>query len=348
MHIWTETPLTEIWNQMRYLERPSNVCRLLSGGIHSHRKQLYSESEELTTRARRIAACIQQADEYFIASEGVGLATKPLLQFYGAQSLAKALILSNDSGIDLSQLKYHGLSTRASTAKATERSTLQTYTDTPSDWAVESEFAIADEGVFPHLSKAAGDTVTSPGTILRFKDLIRCLPDLAQLYRRHYGKSSHCFYLYSEPKLDNQGRYEVFFSSRECLDDLHSAFPEFRIGHEEIEKHSHHGFRSAAALPELPTFGVVEEGTVAGKYYVRPHASGIHRSLTIIYASLFILSIVVRYKPAFWIRVMESSETGSVSIVEAFCNLARRRYPNAILEGIWHERFTYGTPARLS
>ena len=349
MHIWTESPITEIWNQLRYLAYPANASSLLSGRIASKRELLWSESDELRKRAQKVAACIRQADEYFTASDGVGLATRPLLQFYGTQSLAKALIVANNRDADLAQFKHHGLSTKPNSGDAKEKSDLQKYDSDPSRWCLDGEFAVTQKhGVFPRLASTVGDLVSAGPSVLRLRDLLRCLPDLAQLYSRHYDEPSHCFYLYGVPAFDEQGRYEVYFSKNVNRADVLLVFPEFSAGYEVVSEHEHPGFKTVARQQALPAFGVVEEGTVAGDYFVRPHVSGLHNSLTVVYAALFILGMVVRYKPAFWMSTLQADETGSVSMVEAFCTLAKRRFPGDILDALWNEGFTFGTPARLS
>lgn len=346
MYIWTERPIAEIWNQLRYLRYPANASRLLSGKIASKRDLLWPESDDLEKKAREVAACIQQADEYFSASETVGLATRPLLQFYGAQSLAKAIIVANNRDADLAQFRSHGLSTRPNSGDAEEKRDLQQYTDDPSRWCIDSEYAVPrKEGVFPRLATTAGDLVSPGPRVLRLRELFRCLPDLAQLYVRHYGEPSHCFRLYGSPEFDDEGRYEVYFSESVDMAGILSVLPQFGAGYETVSRHDHPGFRSVTPQPTPPAFCVVERGTVAGQYLVLPHPSGVRNPLTIIYASLFILSMVVRYKPSFWMSVMESDETGSVSIVEAFCNSAKRRFPSDVLNQLWNERFTFGTPA---
>ncbi len=348
MFTWTETPLAEMWHHLRYLRSPSNVNNLLSGKIKSNREEKWPESEELKRRSYEIASCIRQADEYYQSAETVGLATQPLLQFYGSQALAKAVILSSNSKIWLSQLKYHGLSTRASSARPEYRTKLQEYSDSPSSWEVEKEFAVTKGGVFPSLCRSIGGHVPENRVVLVFKDLVRIIPDLAKIFRRHYGETSHYFYLYREPEKDAEKRFEVLFSNSEDLEDIRSVFPKFDSDFEEVRNGGGHGFKSVKNLNEFPTFGVVKKGTVAGKYFVRPLDCGIHKSLSIFYASIFILSNVVRYKPAFWMRVIEGEHSGSASIVEALCNLAKRRVPNDVLEAVWQENFIYVTPAYVS
>src|SRR5687768_9895481 len=111
MFTWTETPLTDMWNHLRYLGSSANVARLLSGEIESGRHTALPRSSDLDKRSYEIASCIRQADGYYRAAAAVGLAVNPLLQFYGAEALAKASILANDTSVWLSDISYHGLST---------------------------------------------------------------------------------------------------------------------------------------------------------------------------------------------------------------------------------------------
>lgn len=65
-------------------------------------------------QARQIRYCLIQAREYFAAAEGVSLATKPNLLYYGTMSLALAEILlkqSGDSSLDRARAehRHHGL-----------------------------------------------------------------------------------------------------------------------------------------------------------------------------------------------------------------------------------------------
>jgi len=186
MHFITETPMLEMWNQIRYLKSPMNVENLLSGKIQSNREQIHYNPIEIPKRSYEIASCIKQADEYYKAAETVGLTTQPLLQFYGAQSLAKAVILAN-SDKRLSDLQYHGLATRAKSAKDLNlRIAIQDYRNDPNKWKVEDEYAITNDGVFPELCKALGETnFPQKGTLIKFKGLISIIPDLSQIYSRH-------------------------------------------------------------------------------------------------------------------------------------------------------------------
>jgi hypothetical protein len=346
-HIWTDSPVREIWQQLRYLRSQANVVNLLSGRTRSARTTHWPDSDDLKRRAYDISSCIEQADQYFHAAQEVGLATKPLLQFYGAQALAKALVIANDDAIKLHDLRYHGLSSRASTATAVnEKKTLQNYSDGLVDWTIEEEFAVTHDGVFPYLAGCAGDRVPARGLVLYFKDLLRITPDLSDLFTLHYGERSHAFYTYGKPQVGSDGHYSVSFSKVD-KGTVRSIFPEFDNNYEEIDHRGNPGFLSLKKVDHKPDFGIEVSGTVAGIYFTRPHPCGIVSPLSVLYAAQFILSNVVRYKPAFWMRVLEGRSTGSASIVEALCNLVERRFPCEILGTLWNERFSFGSPGYL-
>ncbi len=346
MFFWTETPTIEMWNQIKYLKSPKNIENILNGNTNCNRERIHFNPIDVDKRSYEIASCIRQADEYYTAAESVGLATQPLLQFYGAQSLAKAVILANNNSIGLIDLKYHGLSTRPNTATAHDekfRADLQNYSDNPRQWKIENEFAISNNGVFPKLCESICETVPDTGICFKFKELIRVLPDLSEMYQRHYNESSHCFYLYRENL-----PHEVKFSPNVDLEDVKQVFPEFKQNYKEFlssPRDNTPGFVNPT-LPISDDSFAVEEG-IAGNYLIKPLDCGIHKSFSLIFATLFILSNVVRYKPSFWMKELEGRNSGSASIVEFLCNLSKRILPNDALESIWWEKFEYGTPIRL-
>jgi hypothetical protein len=137
----------------------------------------------------------------------------------------------------------------------------------------------------------------------------------------------------------------VYFSV-EDRKEVVAVFPEFQNGFSEVEMHDYPGFESTT--DGEPQFGAVENGALAGRYFVRPLASGTHSALPTLFAAMFILSNVVRYKPAFWMRIIEGRTSGSGSVAEALCDLFERHFSNLVLEQIWGERFTYGGPAYVS
>jgi len=94
-NISAENPSAEVWKHLRFfLDSQTTVKRIrwlrgISGNEHQ---------KNLDKQARQIAFCIRQAEEYFAASSHVGLATRPVLLYYGAMSLSPALILLKKDG----------------------------------------------------------------------------------------------------------------------------------------------------------------------------------------------------------------------------------------------------------
>lgn len=308
------------------------------------------ESPETQSRAFDIASCIRQADEYYQAAKQVGLATEPLLQFYGAQSLAKACILANDVTVTLNKLNYHGLSSRVSMVTEQEATILRTYSSNEGVWEVESEFGITNDGVFPFLCKVSGDTVPIKGQIVKFKDLIRILPDMSETYQRHYGEPSYCFYLYGDPvdEYNRTGLVRINVNSYCDFELFKCVYSEFSDGYEfKAHKDSNYGFQSLQKTGTFPESIKIIKGTVAGDYLVKPHAIGIYTTISVQFAALFILSNIVRYKPSFWMQTIEGGKTGSAAVVDAFLHYSKRRYSNDALELICGETFTFGTPGYL-
>jgi hypothetical protein len=321
---------------------------LLVGKVTSGRTLLRAEDAATRERAYEVSACVRQADEYYVAAEAVGMATQPLLLFYGSQCLAKAVILLNAPTVSLSDIKYHGLGGRPGKARGEQADELVKYAKDPTLWVVEREFGVADDGVLPHLCRVAGDDVPPTGSVIRFRDLLRITPDLWDLYRRHFGETHHAFYLIGEPVVQKDGHFEAHFTNKVTHEQVESVFPELQRGFAHVRKHSDcPGFRSSEPVAGVPGFFRVERGTIAGNYFIRPHPSGLWRSPTTLYAGLWILSMLVRYKPALWMRVIEGEVSGAAALAEAFCALGRRRYPNDILELMWGEKVTFATPGYL-
>lgn len=281
-----------------------------------------------------------------MAAQATSLTTSPLLFFYGAQVLTKAIVLANNYSVKLTDIKYHGLNTRPKTAKSSGDA-LATYTDTPTSWEIEKEFGITHDGLFQYLCATVGEKI-EVGHIITFKDTLALTPDLNDIFRRYYNEAGRCFSLSEWPQNPQQGfKAEIKFQHDEIPEEIVAAFPEFGT-HFDLRKDYYIGFveKSAGHFQSKPT-GKFAQGTIAGKYMVAP-IGNIYHPTTTIFAGLFILSQVVRYKPSLWQSVLRGDKSGVVTLVEQFCGYAQRRLPHDALTLIWNEEFTFGSPAYLS
>jgi hypothetical protein len=291
-----------------------------------------------------VSSCIRQADEYYRASERIGLVTQPLLQFYGAELLAKAVILCNNESVWLHDLQYHGLQTKLRKSKNKRSQTIKNENRSEIDWKIENEIAIINDGVFPFLCEAVNGEKPTTDNKLTFKELLRLVPDLLDRFRRHYSEPSNCFYLGSDPQHTASGRYEILFDPSENINTIRYLFPELDSDFKEQWRDRKTGLLSKKNMSIPPKYLTFEDGTIQGKYLIKPHQSGLYKSLPVLFAGLFILSNVVRYKPLHWINAIDG-RADSISVVEAFCSIAYRRVPNDVLRYIWDEYFIYATPS---
>lgn len=112
-HIVESFSADRIWAGIRQFRNASVALREIEFR-HSVPKQ---QKKNAVKQAQQIGYCISQAEEYFQAAASVGLATKPVLLYYGVMSLALAEILmkqSGESSLDMARGKnaHHGLDFR--------------------------------------------------------------------------------------------------------------------------------------------------------------------------------------------------------------------------------------------
>ena len=186
MLTWTDKPEQALWDHLRVLSHQANVTRLLRGEMKSGRQFGYLAKATIERKAGQIACAILQAHEYYLAAQGVTLATSPLLYFYGMLSLAKALIVANSIDTFLEDISYHGLSSRANTAA------LRAYSSSPSAWRIDNEFAVVRDGVFSDLMSVVLGRRLPTNAVILFKSLMKCDPELDGLFEKIYGEPSSC------------------------------------------------------------------------------------------------------------------------------------------------------------
>lgn len=106
-------PSLEIWKHLRLF---LNLSRTTKAIRSIHGIEAGSQEQNIKKQAAQIAYSIRQAEQYFVAAESVGLATKPLLLYYGCVSLSQALVLMRRDGTHsldalrkIEKHRHHGL-----------------------------------------------------------------------------------------------------------------------------------------------------------------------------------------------------------------------------------------------
>ncbi len=113
---FSETPIEQIWKELRFfldIDLSINHIKILQ---NIDKSIFLKHIKNIKKQASQIGFCIKQAEEYFISSKNVSLATRPLLLYYGVTSLSKALTLLKFNGAySIDQLRvndkhnHHGL-----------------------------------------------------------------------------------------------------------------------------------------------------------------------------------------------------------------------------------------------
>ncbi|MPN18472.1 hypothetical protein SDC9_165832 [bioreactor metagenome] len=63
------------------------------------------------------------------------------------------------------------------------------------------------------------------------------------------------------------------------------------------------------------------------------------------FAALHILSEQVRYRQDRWRTILLGEEKAIIGLIEIYINTVSRRFPNAIINALFNEEFTFGMPA---
>lgn len=347
MFTYTETPLKDLWEHLKFLSIENNCKRLLNGEIQSNRTITYSEGAVIDKKSKQISMCIKQAHEYFVASESVSINTSPLLLFYGMLSLSKALIIANKEEIYLDDIKYHGLETRP------RYEFLNTYIEDELNWKIEKEFAVTNLGVFSYLLEILDDFSFPQYSVIEFQNILKCIPELQGIYEKYYAESSSILSLYS-CKINEAPNYslKLFIQGTDSVDMI-KVIPELQNDFN-ISDQLHHEQSIEFTSNNLSSFpkymGIVSPQAggyylIKGlKYYNGRQFENRYISLgSLDYVGMYILSVCVRYKQVLWGQIISGEISGSISLIELLISSIKRRFPNIILDKLFNENFRYGT-----
>jgi hypothetical protein len=347
MFTYTETPLKDIWEHLKFLAVENNCKRLLNGEIKSNRPLLYTDKEVVRRKSKEISLSIKQAFEYFKASEESSIHTSPLIIFYGMLSLSKALIVANEEEIFLDNIKYHGLETRP------RYDYLKDYSDKEEDWMIEREYAVTNEGVFSYLLKIFDDYAFDKQSVIEFKDILKCVPQLWGVFEKYYGESPTMLNLYSYKEMKDP-KYELVLNisgkdPTHMLKTIPELEADFIIG--EGLLHEQAKVFTSKDINAFPKYLGISSPQVGGQYLIKGlrffngenyqnHFLSIE---SLDYIAMYILSICVRYKQVLWGQVISGESSGILSLIELYINSIKRRFPNKILDTFFNEKFVYGT-----
>ena len=351
MFTWSENPINDLWNHIRFFGKRVNCKRLLLGEIDSGRKIHYTKGPDLDKKVNQISMCINQASEYFTAANQVSINTSPLLLFYGMLSLAKALIVANKRDTFQEDIKYHGLYTRPIDDE------LCIYRDNPKNWTMEQEYAVTNDGVFKYFTEIVDKFTFENGSIIKFKNILSICPEISAIYEKYYDESSKTLSYYSYEVISEKPlQIKLAFRIKD-ENEVYIRFPEFRNDFNLAPDLLHEQARQfiSKGLSDYPNYIDLFEPFVGGRYVVgcleykvnNTNKKQVINQALADYIAMFILSMCVRYKQDFWGSVVNGEKSGILGLIELYISVIKRRYPNIILDLLVGEKFRYGGPAYL-
>lgn len=265
-------------------------------------------------------------------------------------SLAKALIVANNPKIFLDDLKYHGLFTR------TISDSLRTYMSDESNWCIEREYAVTNNGVFQELVELIDPDGIRKNTIFNFKNLSSVDPDLRDIYSKYYDEPSNTIGLYKKQQISSDPYITEICPSTLDRARFENQFPVFKteFDFQEILHGQSLRYTSNDRFSRPPESFRICESIQSREFLVAAARCEYDDNISKIFISpqladyirMFILSNCVRYKPDLWGKIVQGENEGSIGIVNLFISNARIAFPTFILSQLVNEKTEYGVSAR--
>jgi hypothetical protein len=344
IHTWTDSPKHAIWNHLRFLSHLSNAMALLRGDLGGTVKRSIADHELTQRKARQLSSCIQQAEEFYAAAEHATVNTSPLLLYYGMFSLAKALVVANHPSLLLDSINYHGL----------KRSK-----DELDEVPLEDVHLVTDGGAFEEFMKITVGNALPRHAKVKFRDLLSVLPSVSDFFSRYYRQSPRCLPLYDSFGGGTDQLISVSISSHKAdgaltVEQIYEVIPDLEPDFLHEETKAAHVFR-AKDLRSWPEYMGKYESPLGGRYLIGclPTELEGRRGQSYVsppvaeYMLVFLLSDCVRYRQEFWGRVVSGEQTGILGLINLVLSQTIRQFPNLILDQLFGELFTYGSPAYL-
>lgn len=348
IRIYADSPIDAIWTHYRRFETIDTTRRTFGEWL----------SQESAIAARD---CIRQAREYFLAARSSSLLTKPVLLYYGMISLSKLLFLFNRSQpytmdqIEAIEQNGHGLK----------------HFDPPGggiQYQVEAGFLEikskrdkpphAPYGIFPHL--AAIVTGAPIDAWLKkqvaIKDVLRAIPQLDTMMRQVLGPSAGYSGLPVTVVISVDGSAELIVRKDVAgvvdADAAHERVPyldrsRFTFG---VPTSGPRGLQAESIALRLDTAEIGYDLIVREEFYhgtdtLPPALHGIRfDSLLSSYMAMYALSIIARYKPHKWTRILDGSDSSLLPVIETQMMVCERWWPNLLLNRLTGTWIHFGHP----
>jgi hypothetical protein len=333
---WLAALKEDPFQELRPLQRTGVAESIL-------RRYSIFENPVTNERAKYIAEALSQAEQYYIASNAVNLETKPLLLYYMTTALVRAVLTIRLEHF-IGRHGSHGLKM-----------------DSVGSGLAGQEVTPTKAGLFQALQEGLpGDEIQPLSGPWSLSALCKFIPELSEMVGRHSLDFSNCQQIlkYSEHHHVGMGmQYNHHLTLvlpdsflRRCgvtertdedtfKKQLKLAFPGsfWSLGHdhgvsetrsslldEQILAlvHCAHG-----AVWQRRIYPLLHQGGLDGEWYAIYNQN--HRpphQLSVFYAALYALSMLVRYKPVDWSGML-SAPDATRAIIDRLCRVAAQKVP---------------------
>lgn len=349
MYTWSENPKKDMLQHLEMLTYAKNCQKLLYKKMSSKRDL---NKTIINKKANEVSFCIKQGIEFFKNAEDADISISPLLLYYGILSFSKALIITHSSeDIFLDDIKYHGLSTRPITQNQLYQKNKKIH------WNLLNEYANTNNGVFLELSKIF-DINFDKNSIFKLKDTLSSIPELMQIFDKLSIINSNVIDCYSEV-IESNNKITFGIYSTDCY-KLEKSCPNIKNN---FLKNNMHGIDELIQYTSKKDIKLTDfndfynyNAVVGGRYFVLQTAFEFDNKsckvllpqLLLDYINFFVLSEQVRYHQDNWNKMLNGENNAIISILKIYVECVKRRFPNFILNHLFEEDFSYGSPAYLN
>ncbi len=350
----SEDKYRSLWQYIKRYQNPSFNDRLLKKRFRTMSNTLRKQ------KAQHIADSLKQAEAYFNTARSSELAIKPLILYYGALNMVKALMMFADNDLTLENavqrangLTKHGLTNGASV---------------PADEAIRNdssnlleEFGIVtgvDRTVFSLLHSCWSDTPLPNGARLELGDLASMHPSSWRSFKEHTGLPPKYFkiegasfrttargeehivhfggtfnsLLYQATMPVGQDNIFAFFESQ--LPHLSSLY-----SRETQPQNSFYSNSMPTNIDEyLPAY---REPTGTHFVIANPSIGQPLHLIEVEFTMLFILGNLTRYVPQKWLDNVNYGNKGEMFVIEGFLNSVAFSFPKLIFEELEEKDYTF-------
>ncbi len=350
----SEDKYRSLWQYIKRYQNPTFNDKLLK------KRHPSMASSIRKVKAQHVADALKQAEAYFNTARSSELAIKPLILYYGALNMVKALMIFADNDLTLENtvqrnkgLNKHGLTNSASNAAD------EAIRNDSTNLLEEFGLVIAeDKTVFSLLHSCWSDTPLKQGTRLELGDLASMHPDSWRSYKAHTGKPPKYFkidgasfrttsrgeehivvfgglfnsMLYQPTMPRGQDNIFAFFEGQ--LDQLATFYSR--------ETQPQSSFYSNAMPNNIDEYLPGYREPSGTRFVMKNINAG--QSLHLIeveFAMLFILGNLTRYVPQKWLDNVNYGNKGEMFVVEGFINSVAFSFPKLIFEQLEEKEYTF-------